>query len=91
MYRINMGARSPFESAELPAMMAPDDHLFAGQTTEAPPALFADIVFDRPLDHAYTYSVPDHLRDKIGVGKRVECPFGDGRSSSSSTISSTSL
>ena len=44
----------------------------------APPALFADIVFDRPLDHAYTYGVPDHLATKIGVGKRVEVPFGKG-------------
>ncbi|OWK40223.1 replication restart helicase PriA [Fimbriiglobus ruber] len=45
---------------------------------EAPPAIFADIVFDRPLDHAYTYAVPDTLRDRIGVGKRVEAPFGQG-------------
>ena len=46
--------------------------------TAAPPALFADVVFDRPLDHAYTYAVPDALREAIGVGKRVECPFGRG-------------
>src|SRR5947209_10106575 len=45
---------------------------------DAPPALFADIVFDRPLDHAYTYAVPDALRDAIGVGKRVQVPFGRG-------------
>jgi primosomal protein N' (replication factor Y) len=44
----------------------------------APPTLFTDIVFDRPLDHAYTYAVPDHLVTKIGVGKRVEVPFGKG-------------
>src|SRR5688572_10443733 len=44
----------------------------------APASLFADIVFDRPLDHAYTYAVPDHLTAKIGVGKRVEVPFGKG-------------
>jgi primosomal protein N' (replication factor Y) len=42
------------------------------------PALFADVVFDRPLDHAYTYAVPEALRETIGVGKRVECPFGRG-------------
>lgn len=40
--------------------------------------LFADIVFDRPLDHAYTYAVPEPLADKIGPGKRVEVPFGRG-------------
>jgi primosomal protein N' (replication factor Y) (superfamily II helicase) len=44
----------------------------------APPTLFADVVFDRPLDHAYTYAVPDHLATRIGVGKRVEVPFGKG-------------
>lgn len=41
-------------------------------------SLFADIVFDRPLDHAYTYAVPDNLRDAIAVGKRVQAPFGRG-------------
>lgn len=45
---------------------------------DAPPALFAEVVFDRPLDHAYTYSVPESLRDRIGVGKRVRAPFGRG-------------
>src|SRR5687767_229921 len=40
--------------------------------------LFADVVFDRPLDHAYSYAVPAHLADRIGVGKRVEAPFGRG-------------
>jgi primosomal protein N' (replication factor Y) len=49
---------------------------------EAPPAsragLFAEIVFDRPLDHAYSYAVPDDLRAQIAVGKRVQAPFGRG-------------
>jgi primosomal protein N' (replication factor Y) len=40
--------------------------------------LFAEIVFDRPLDHAYTYAVPDDLRGAIAVGKRVLAPFGRG-------------
>src|SRR6516225_2984641 len=54
--------------------------LFASDAPPPPPAagLFADIVFDRPLDHAYTYAVGDALRDKIGVGKRVRAPFGRG-------------
>ncbi len=39
---------------------------------------FAEIVFDRPLDHAYTYGVPDHLLDVVAVGKRVQAPFGRG-------------
>ncbi len=49
---------------------------------EAPPVaragLFAEIVFDRPLDHAYSYAVPDELRPLIAVGKRVQVPFGRG-------------
>src|SRR5262245_59213939 len=40
--------------------------------------LFADVVFDRPLDHAYTYAVPDTLRERVAVGKRVQAPFGKG-------------
>jgi primosomal protein N' (replication factor Y) len=40
--------------------------------------LFADVVFDRPLDHAYSYSVPEDLRATIAVGKRVQAPFGRG-------------
>ncbi len=44
----------------------------------APATLFVDVVFDRPFDHAYTYGVPDAMRETVGVGKRVECPFGRG-------------
>jgi len=42
------------------------------------PALFAEIVFDRPLDHAYTYAVPPELKDEIAIGKRLLAPFGRG-------------
>jgi primosomal protein N' (replication factor Y) len=40
--------------------------------------LFAEVVFDRPLDHAYTYAVPERLREVVAVGKRVQAPFGKG-------------
>jgi primosomal protein N' (replication factor Y) len=40
--------------------------------------LFAEIVFDRPLDHAYTYAVPEELRTTVAIGKRVHAPFGRG-------------
>ncbi len=65
-------------------MTAPANNLFGppeaapGASTGTVPTVFADVVFDRPLDHAYTYAVPDHLKDRVGVGKRVECPFGRG-------------
>jgi len=45
-----------------------------------PPAtgLFAEVVFDRPLDHAFTYAVGDGLAHAVAVGKRVRAPFGKG-------------
>ena len=46
--------------------------------TSAPPGVFAEVVFDRPIDQAYTYAVPEALRDRITVGQRVECSFGRG-------------
>src|SRR4051812_42272249 len=52
------------------------DNSPAGPATAA--GVFADVVFDRPLDHAYSYAVPPALVDRIGVGKRVEAPFGRG-------------
>src|SRR5262245_55849839 len=40
--------------------------------------LFAEVVFDRPLDHAYTYAVGSELVSQVAVGKRVRVPFGRG-------------
>jgi primosomal protein N' (replication factor Y) len=57
----------------------PTQHqLFDEPEGAAPATLFADVVFDRPLDHAYTYAVPEHLADSVAVGKRVLAPFGKG-------------
>lgn len=55
-------------------------NLFTPESTtpEQMASLFADVVFDRPLDHAFTYAVGADLRDKIAVGKRVRAPFGRG-------------
>jgi primosomal protein N' (replication factor Y) len=53
--------------------------LFGDIPTEPPTAnLFAEVVFDRPVDQAFTYAVPDSLRDQVAVGKRVVAPFGHG-------------
>src|SRR5690349_4785043 len=54
--------------------------LFGANAAPALPTtgLYAEIVFDRPLDHAYTYGVPEELRASIAVGKRVQAPFGRG-------------
>ncbi len=50
----------------------------ADEPARAADTAFAEIVFDRPLDNAYTYAVPASLRDQIAVGKRVLVPFGRG-------------
>ncbi len=78
-----MKTLSPSEAPELPAMTAPPS-LFDAEPDlpparpNGPPRLFADIVFDRPLDHAFTYAVPDLLAARIGAGKRVQAPLGAG-------------
>src|SRR5438067_13059562 len=61
---------------ELPMSTSSGHHPEAGPATAA--GVFADVVFDRPLDHAYSYAVPPALVERIGVGKRVEAPFGRG-------------
>ncbi|HLJ91850.1 MAG TPA: primosomal protein N' [Gemmataceae bacterium] len=54
--------------------------LFGDMEAPATPSytLFADVVFDRPLDHAYSYAVPESLQDAVAVGKRLKAPFGRG-------------
>lgn len=62
----------------------PRRNLFGDVESEPEPvpapaaSVYADIVFDRPLDHAYTYAVPADLETSIAVGKRVEASFGRG-------------
>ncbi len=48
--------------------------------TLAEPAsgLFAQVVFNRPVEQAFTYAVPSELVDQVAVGKRVLAPFGRG-------------
>ncbi len=50
-------------------------NLFGEVDSSAEPTLFAEIVFDRPLDHAYTYGVPESLRKRLVIGKRVLAPL----------------
>ncbi|MHB1424309.1 MAG: replication restart helicase PriA [Gemmataceae bacterium] len=50
----------------------------AAATSEHTASLFAEVVFDRPLDRAFTYAVAPELRERIAVGKRVRAPFGRG-------------
>lgn len=41
--------------------------------------MYVKVIIPRPLDTAFTYTVPSGLEDKIGVGKRVLVPFGSKR------------
>src|SRR5437764_715999 len=78
---MNTAPLPPVPGGLTPPAPRPALDLFGHVPAEpAPPAagLFADIVFDRPLDHAYTYAVPEPLRDAVAVGKRVLAPFGRG-------------
>ncbi len=55
--------------------------LFSDRTLLTRPnqaSLYAELVFDRPLDHVYSYAVPESLFESIEVGKRVLAPFGRG-------------
>src|SRR5579872_6454893 len=38
----------------------------------------AQLVFNRPVDRAFDYLVPDPLRGQLQVGQRVQAPFGRG-------------
>src|SRR5688572_13091329 len=37
---------------------------------------YARVVLPLPVEQAFTYEIPDLLKDRIAVGSRVEVPFG---------------
>src|SRR3954471_12282691 len=47
-------------------------------STSSPSGLFAEVVLDRPLDHAVGYAITESLAPQVVVGKRVRVPFGRG-------------
>jgi primosomal protein N' (replication factor Y) (superfamily II helicase) len=53
-------------------------HLFDNSPAPPTTGLYAEIVFDRPVDQVYTYAVPDELHSTVATGKRVLAPFGRG-------------
>jgi len=74
---MNTHAPGFLEQAPLTAPTQRD--LFDSDAPSAPhTGPFAELVFDLPLDHAYTYAVPDKLHAQVAVGKRVLAPFGKG-------------
>ncbi|MCS7021936.1 MAG: primosomal protein N' [Gemmataceae bacterium] len=52
--------------------------LSAGESGEQAPSkpLYAEVVFDRPLDQAWTYAIPPPLVGLVQPGKRVAVPLG---------------
>ncbi|MEW6701764.1 MAG: primosomal protein N', partial [Bacteroidota bacterium] len=38
--------------------------------------MFSQVVFPLPFRNAFTYSIPDELRDAVKIGVRVVVPFG---------------
>jgi primosomal protein N' (replication factor Y) len=45
---------------------------------DAADRLCAEVVFDRPVDTVFYYTVPDRFRDELSAGKQVLAPFGRG-------------
>jgi primosomal protein N' (replication factor Y) len=37
--------------------------------------LLADVALPVPIAHAFTYTIPDHLAERVVAGARVVCPF----------------
>jgi primosomal protein N' (replication factor Y) len=52
--------------------------LFTPPGEAAPARLFAQVVFNHAVRHAFTYAVPEALVEAVAVGKRVLAPFGRG-------------
>ncbi len=48
------------------------------ETAAAEDCLAAQVVVNRPIDKAFSYLIPDHLREEIQPGQRVRVPFGRG-------------
>lgn len=60
-------------------MAAEQPSLFSSEPEPEPlSGVLAEVVFNKPLDHAYSYLVPAELRDAVAIGKRVLTPFGKG-------------
>jgi primosomal protein N' (replication factor Y) len=58
-------------------------HLFEAESPprDEPCRLFAEVIFNRPLDQPYSYGVPAQLEDLLQPGQRVLVPLGRGNKS----------
>ncbi len=55
-------------------------NLFAQDSESAaePTSLFAEVVFNRPLEQSFTYGIPRQLEARVQPGVRVKVPLGRG-------------
>jgi primosomal protein N' (replication factor Y) len=60
------------------SLFAPEHDRAPWELDDAADRLFAEIVFNRPVDEVFVYEVPYPLRDRLAPGKRVIAPFGRG-------------
>jgi primosomal protein N' (replication factor Y) (superfamily II helicase) len=60
----------------IPPMAAYDNEATVASVVMA--SAYVEVVFDRPLDTLYTYSVPEPFQSRVAIGIRVACPFGRG-------------
>ncbi len=66
---------------DLPADQVDDDPLVRWEEAARADRLAAQVVFNRPLNTAYHYLVPDSLRGHLVAGQRVRVSFGRGNQS----------
>jgi primosomal protein N' (replication factor Y) len=54
--------------------------LLQAASPDAAEAAYVGVVLNRPLETMLTYRVPEHLRNQVRVGQRLEVPLGRGNS-----------
>lgn len=70
--------RDSLASTIQPSLFAEEQAQPPWEVDDESDRLFAEIVFNRPMEELFLYEVPYPLRDRIGPGKRVVAPFGRG-------------
>ena len=55
----------------VPQSLFPVEDELEVHASNEPASFFADLVFDRPFDHAYTYAVPDRLAAAIEAAREM--------------------
>ena len=59
-------------------LFQPPEELSAWELAAEQDRTVAEVVFNRPLETAFSYFVPEALVDVLNPGQRVRAPFGRG-------------